>query len=102
MKDGRDLSSSKNLTTSSMTIQKPGLSIPTDRALGKMFCLSLAALYERDNNPIPLVVNQCIQAVELFGLSVEGIYRQSGSMNHINSMKVLFDSGVCLINSSFP
>jgi hypothetical protein len=87
-----DLSSSKNLTTSSMTIQKPGLSIPTDRALGKMFCLSLAALYERDNNPIPLVVNQCIQAVELFGLSVEGIYRQSGSMNHINSMKVLFDS----------
>jgi hypothetical protein len=65
--------------------------LPAGRAPGKMFHLSLAALYERDNNPVPLVVNQCIQAVELFGLNVEGIYRQSGSMNHINSMKVLFD-----------
>jgi hypothetical protein len=76
-------------TGSPQLIQTPQASkIP-----GKMFHLSLAALYERDNNPVPLVVTQCIQAVELFGLNVEGIYRQSGSMNDIHYLRALFDKG---------
>lgn len=40
-----------------------------------------------------MIVYQCFQAVELFGLDVEGIYRLSGSANHINYMKSLFDNG---------
>jgi hypothetical protein len=39
-------------------------------------------------------VYQCIQAVDLFGLEVEGIYRIPGTSSHIQSLKGLFDSGM--------
>jgi hypothetical protein len=39
-------------------------------------------------------VYQCIQAVDLFGLEVEGIYRIPGTTSHIQSLKGLFDSGM--------
>ncbi|KAM0505171.1 hypothetical protein ACHAO3_005979 [Verticillium nonalfalfae] len=57
-----------------------------------VFGLSLERLYERDGLAVPMVVYQCIQAVDLFGLGVEGIYRQSGSLNHINKLKNMFDT----------
>jgi hypothetical protein len=41
-----------------------------------------------------MVVYQCIQAVDLFGLEVEGIYRIPGTSSHIQQMKALFDSGM--------
>lgn len=59
-----------------------------------VFGVHLGRLYERDGLAVPMVVYQCIQAVDLFGLGVEGIYRQSGSMNHINRLKAMFDSGM--------
>lgn len=40
-----------------------------------------------------MIVYQCIQAVELFGLTVEGIYRLSGNTLHIQRMKAMFDNG---------
>lgn len=40
-----------------------------------------------------MVVYQCIQAVDLYGLALEGIYRQSGSMAHIQKLKNMFDTG---------
>lgn len=39
-----------------------------------------------------MVVHQCIQAADLYGLAVEGIYRQSGSLAHIQKLKVMFDN----------
>ncbi|TDZ31598.1 putative Rho-GTPase-activating protein 7 [Colletotrichum spinosum] len=57
-----------------------------------VFGLSLTRLYERDGLPVPMVVYQCIQAVDLYGLGVEGIYRQSGSLTHINKLKTMFDT----------
>ncbi|GAB0132460.1 hypothetical protein EsDP_00000895 [Epichloe bromicola] len=57
-----------------------------------VFGVSLNRLYERDGLAVPMVVYQCIQAVDLFGLGVEGIYRQSGSLNHINKLKGMFDA----------
>ncbi|KAL7947922.1 hypothetical protein V8C42DRAFT_269315 [Trichoderma barbatum] len=57
-----------------------------------VFGVHLGRLYERDGLAVPMVVYQCIQAVDLFGLGVEGIYRQSGSLNHINRLKTMFDS----------
>ncbi|OTA03842.1 Rho GTPase-activating protein [Trichoderma parareesei] len=57
-----------------------------------VFGVHLGRLYERDGLAVPMVVYQCIQAVDLFGLGVEGIYRQSGSLNHINRLKAMFDS----------
>jgi hypothetical protein len=56
------------------------------------FGVPLGRLYERDNLAVPMVVHQCIQAVELYGLNVEGIYRQSGSMAHIQKLKSMFDT----------
>ncbi|KAK2929943.1 hypothetical protein FoTM2_010283 [Fusarium oxysporum f. sp. vasinfectum] len=57
-----------------------------------MFGLPLSRLYERDGLAVPMVVYQCIQAVDMYGLNVEGIYRQSGSMAHIQRLKNMFDT----------
>ncbi|KAL7920044.1 hypothetical protein ACQKWADRAFT_169234 [Trichoderma austrokoningii] len=82
--------------------QPPGPSAPpaysgppalnTSAGSKPVFGVHLGRLYERDGLAVPMVVYQCIQAVDLFGLGVEGIYRQSGSMNHINRLKSMFDS----------
>jgi Rho GTPase-activating protein RGD1 len=58
-----------------------------------VFGVSLDQLYQRDGLAVPMVVYQCIQAVDLFGLGLEGIYRQSGSLQHINRLKNMFDTG---------
>jgi len=58
-----------------------------------VFGISLGRLYERDNMAVPMVVYQCIQAVDLFGINVEGIYRLSGSVPHVNRLKAMFDTG---------
>lgn len=58
-----------------------------------VFGVALSRLYERDGLAVPMVVYQCIQAVDLFGLTVEGIYRLSGSVPHVNKLKNLFDTG---------
>jgi Rho GTPase-activating protein RGD1 len=58
-----------------------------------VFGVSLQRLYERDGLAVPMVVYQCIQAVDLYGLSVEGIYRLSGSVPHVNKLKHMFDTG---------
>jgi len=62
-------------------------------ALRPVFGLSLEDLLRRDGSAIPLVVYQCIQAVELYGLEVEGIYRLSGSSTHVSKLKSIFDNG---------
>jgi hypothetical protein len=59
-----------------------------------VFGVSLDQLFARDGSPVPLVVYQCIQAVDLYGLEVEGIYRIPGTSSHIQAMKGLFDSGM--------
>lgn len=58
-----------------------------------VFGLSLSELYNRDGLAVPMVVYQCIQAVDLFGLAVEGIYRLSGSLPAVNKLKTQFDTG---------
>jgi hypothetical protein len=64
-------------------------------ALNPIFGITLEDLFRRDGSPVPMVVYQCIQAVDLFGLEVEGIYRIPGTSSHIQQMKALFDSGLC-------
>lgn len=61
--------------------------------LNPVFGVSLDELFHRDGTAVPSVVHQCIIAVELFGLGVEGIYRTSGSNPHIMEMKAMFDNG---------
>ena len=62
-------------------------------AYNRVFGLSLDELFRRDETAVPLVVYQCIQAIDLFGLEVQGIYRQSGSANHVHQLKAQFDHG---------
>lgn len=61
--------------------------------LKPVFGVSLEDLYARDGTAVPFLVYQCFQAVELFGLDMEGIYRLSGSATHIQHMKAVFDNG---------
>lgn len=68
--------------------------------LRPVFGLSLEQLFERDQSAVPMVVYQCIQAVDLFGLEVEGIYRLSGTASHITKIKAMFDNGKSLTNIS--
>lgn len=66
---------------------------PVQEPSRPVFGVSLNRLYERDNAAVPPVVSQCIQAVDLFGLNVEGIYRLSGSVPSVNKLKSMFDTG---------
>ncbi|KAK0737484.1 hypothetical protein B0T21DRAFT_287885 [Apiosordaria backusii] len=66
-----------------------------------VFGVSLTKLYERDGLAVPMVVYQCIQAVDLFGLNVEGIYRLSGSVPAVNKLKTLFDTDSSSNNLDF-
>lgn len=61
--------------------------------LRPVFGVSLEDLLKRDGSAIPLIVYQCLQAVDLFGLDVEGIYRLSGSTSHVSRLRAVFDNG---------
>ncbi|KAF2786645.1 RhoGAP-domain-containing protein [Melanomma pulvis-pyrius CBS 109.77] len=67
-----------------------------------IFGVSLDDLFRRDGSPVPLVVYQCIQAVDLYGLEVEGIYRIPGTSSHIQAMKALFDSDASQVDFRNP
>ena len=72
----------------------PQDSLSTDLPSARpVFGVSLEDLLKRDGSAIPLVVYQCLQAIDLFGLEVEGIYRLSGSAVHVAKLRSLFDNG---------
>lgn len=68
---------------------------PAKRVFGE----SLDELFRRDELPVPLVVSQCIQAIDLFGLQTEGIYRLSGNTVHINQLKEVFNTGMIAVTA---
>ncbi|EPS36815.1 hypothetical protein H072_9582 [Dactylellina haptotyla CBS 200.50] len=61
-------------------------------ALKPVFGVPLEVLLSRDGNAVPIVVIQCMTAVELYGLGVEGIYRQAGATSHIQKIREIFDN----------
>ncbi|TKA76017.1 hypothetical protein B0A49_02927 [Cryomyces minteri] len=73
----------------------PATSYPRDQHLPPLkpvFGVALEELFVRDGSAVPMVVYQCTQAVDLFGLDVEGIYRLSGTASHIGLLKGMFDN----------
>lgn len=88
-------------TTSNPTAHQTDLSTtelpPPSRPV---FGISLDDLLRRDGSAIPLVVYQCLQAVDLFGLDVEGIYRLSGSAAHVSKLRAIFDNGELNLEST--
>ncbi|KAK3078255.1 hypothetical protein LTS18_008052, partial [Coniosporium uncinatum] len=67
-----------------------------------VFGVSLDELFRRDQSPVPLVVYQCLQAVDLFGLDVEGIYRVPGTNSSIQTLKTAFDRDAASIDFRNP
>lgn len=61
--------------------------------LKPVFGVSLDDLFQREGSAVPTIVYQCIQAVDLYGLETEGIYRTSGSAHHIMELRQEFDHG---------
>ncbi|KAL9087998.1 MAG: hypothetical protein Q9159_003353 [Coniocarpon cinnabarinum] len=74
-------------TPSSATSAVPQHLQPYNRVFG----MKLDELFRRDDSAVPLVVYQCIQAVELFGLDNEGIYRTNGNAQHMAQLRARFD-----------
>ena len=70
--------------------------------LRPVFGVSLEDLLKRDGSAIPLIVYQCLQAVDLFGLDVEGIYRLSGSASHVSRLRAMFDNGELIRQEGTP
>lgn len=78
--------------------QFTGVDYPKTRPV---FGQSLDALLARDESVVPILVYQCIQAVDLYGLDVEGIYRLSGEKRHVEILKQIFDNGRWLVLGQF-
>jgi hypothetical protein len=82
--------SSFGTSSSKSRAEGPRPSLPP---LRPVFGVSLDELFGREGSAVPMIVYQCVQAVDLFGLDMEGIYRTSGSAPHIMELKSIFDNG---------
>jgi Rho GTPase-activating protein RGD1 len=58
---------------------------------GHTFGIPLDEVISRENATLPLIVTQCVLAVNEFGINTEGIYRVSGSATTVAKLKHLFD-----------
>ncbi|TQS35880.1 hypothetical protein Golomagni_03686 [Golovinomyces magnicellulatus] len=93
-----------NLSPQTQTLNNPQslASLENLPPLKPVFGLSLEDLFERDGSAVPMVVCQCIQAVDLFGLEVEGIYRLSGTASQVSKIKSLFDNDATMVDFRDP
>ncbi|KAK5736462.1 Rho GTPase-activating protein [Elasticomyces elasticus] len=66
------------------------------------FGVSLQDLFDRDQSAVPLVVIQCILAVDHFGLETTGIYRQSGTQSHVTRLISQFNHNPSSIDFRNP
>jgi hypothetical protein len=89
------ITSASNSTTMS-PVGSSNFSVPpkiSNKAPARpVFGVSLEELFARDQSAVPMVVYQCMQAVDLFGLDVEGIYRLSGTASHVNALRDAFNN----------
>ncbi|KAA8899772.1 Rho GTPase activation protein [Sphaerosporella brunnea] len=70
--------------------------------LRPVFGVPLDEILARDDCSIPTIVCQCVQAIDLYGLDVEGIYRLSGEKSHVDRIKALFNNDASCINFRRP
>ena len=87
-------SSSQHYVQSSVAPSNPSSLLHAELPpLKPVFGVSLEELFSRDGSAVPMIVHQCLQAVDLFGLEVEGIYRTSGTASHITKLRTIFENG---------
>ncbi|TPX51277.1 hypothetical protein SeLEV6574_g00405 [Synchytrium endobioticum] len=56
-----------------------------------VFGQEIDELTARDGGQVPIIVEKCIQIIERHGMRTVGLYRQSGSMSEIQSLRALVD-----------
>uniref|UniRef100_A0A671UQF8 N-chimaerin n=1 Tax=Sparus aurata TaxID=8175 RepID=A0A671UQF8_SPAAU len=64
---------------------------PDLRRIKKVFSCDLTTLVKAHNTTRPMVVDMCIQEIELRGMKSEGLYRVSGFSEHIEDVRLSFD-----------
>ncbi|XP_041798476.1 beta-chimaerin isoform X2 [Chelmon rostratus] len=64
---------------------------PDLRRIKKVFSCDLTTLVKAHNTTRPMVVDMCIQEIELRGMKSEGLYRVSGFSEHIEDVRLAFD-----------
>ncbi|KAL4646906.1 beta-chimaerin-like [Arapaima gigas] len=64
---------------------------PELRRVKKVFSCDLTTLVKAHNTERPMVVDMCIREIERRGLKSEGLYRVSGSTEHIEDVRLAFD-----------
>ncbi|KAI8816582.1 uncharacterized protein EV422DRAFT_571553 [Fimicolochytrium jonesii] len=67
---------------------------------GKVFGVALTRTVEAEGGVVPRVVGECIAAVEMRGMTYEGIYRKSGPLTQTNKIIACLDRGDYTILSS--
>ena len=67
-----------------------------------VYGVPLDQLLDYEEGTVPRVVYQCVQAVDSFGLDVEGIYRQSGNSLQTQEIKRLFDADSTKVDLLHP
>lgn len=59
-------------------------------------------LLDYEGGTVPRAVYQCVQAIDNFGLEVEGIYRANGNNSQIQEIKHLFDTDPSKVDLLHP
>ncbi|KAI9740113.1 MAG: hypothetical protein M1818_004864 [Claussenomyces sp. TS43310] len=95
---GSSFSAQASLPSQKQLSTPPGNLLPVKPVFG----ITLDELFERDGSAVPMVVYQCMQAVDLYGLEVEGIYRLSGTSSHVNNIKAMFDNDAARVDFRNP
>lgn len=60
--------------------------------LDSLFGRDLAEQVKIEGSRIPLIVTKCVQEIELRGLTVEGIYRKSGSLQQVKDLQDMMET----------
>lgn len=66
------------------------------------FGTPLETLLLSENQTVPRVVYQCVQAIDNFGLEVEDIYKKQGSAAQVEEIKVLFNADAASVDLMRP
>ncbi|KAI3654269.1 hypothetical protein MP228_000988 [Amoeboaphelidium protococcarum] len=70
--------------------------------VNRQFGVDLEYLVERDGVDVPVVLEQCFQAVESYGLNASGLYRLNPSATKLQKLKRQFDNNAMSVNLYDP
>ncbi|TPX37055.1 hypothetical protein SmJEL517_g00861 [Synchytrium microbalum] len=82
-----------NPTKEKKAEQRFGAYFPTsfEASARPVFGVDVTELITRDGVQIPTIVEKCIQVIERHGMRTAGLYRQSGPIPELTSLRVLID-----------